>query len=384
MIDLTDEVRRSLTDLADRARPVLLGDAAIRRVRERRKRRRVSAVAACIAVLVMLVPAWWARNGARPEPPTSTPAEVTPSPPSLPTHVLTAFAGSGGAWQVLNPETGQYFRAPQGTTAVAVSADLRTAVVLTGTGRLGIAPTTGDAEPDWVDLPQATEYSSVSISYDGERIAVPLWAQPVAGRAVFRRYAVVDIDSLRLSVVQIQQTRETEATSLSWQGSRLLISMFAARLFTGQPDPGPAQLLYAAMDPDTGTLSDFTAVPARTGPVYPWRHQLVRDNSVVVQADINGRHAFAISRLVGDSLVRGPIQLKVPLAVSARAVGWDVVTDTIIVEIGGPPGTNLVAVQVRTGEQRQLLVPIPAEATYLVLGNGDALGPGAAYLRFSV
>jgi hypothetical protein len=70
-------------------------------------------------------------------------------------------------------------------------------------------PPLARGQPPWIGLPDATDYHSVSISDDGKRIAVPLW---------------------------------------------------------GKPEPGPPQPLYAAMDPDAGTLSGFTAVPARSGP----------------------------------------------------------------------------------------------------------------------
>ncbi len=381
MIDLTDEVRRSLTELADRAHPVLLGDAAIRRVRRRRSRRRLSAVAAALAVLALLLPAWWAQHKGDPGVhPTAGPAGTTPAIVGPASHVIAAFAGSGGAWQLLNPVTGQYFPAPQATNAVAFSADLRTAAVLTSAGKLGIIRTTGDAPTSWISLPSATEYTALSISGDGERIAVPLWAETVAERKVFRRYAVADTGTLRFSVTQVQQSEFTVATSLSWQDANLLITTFSARTIAGEPDPGPHSTYYSTMAPDTGELSDTVGVPWRSGPSYTWDHQLVRGNMVVMQTQMAGRPAFAIARLSGDSLMHGPVPLDAPPSTTARAVGWDQVADTILVESGAP--LRLMALKPRTGQQDLVNAPIPADATRLVLGNGDIVSPDAANLRF--
>ncbi|MDT5040202.1 MAG: hypothetical protein QOE51_1187, partial [Actinoplanes sp.] len=112
MIDIDiDDVRRSLAELADRARPATLGPAALGGARRRRRRQRIGVTAALLLLAGVLVPISVSHFQRNPAPPV-----VDIPAGTMRAHVLTAYATADG-WSVLDPAQGRYRRVDGGNVA---------------------------------------------------------------------------------------------------------------------------------------------------------------------------------------------------------------------------------------------------------------------------
>lgn len=280
MKDITVEgVRRTLQTLADQARPVELGEAALAGAERRRRRALVGGAAAVLLLItVVAVPLGLSsvRRGAAP------PAA---GQPTTGPRVVTSYVVGGRSF-VIDPTTGRYRQAPGGVAAVSPNLD-RYANVVTVNDRstLRIMSTSGDPAPRTLDL--AGWAGQPAWSPDGNWLALPIWEVPADELTAHGFHDIYLVDTINLTARR--QTLELGAgpgESLRWDETDRLLVTTPGRLSTVRTDgtlvasralppglpctrqatamlPAPlfnGRLLLCKLDGSTASL--FTVVPS--------------------------------------------------------------------------------------------------------------------------
>jgi hypothetical protein len=235
---LEQEVRRTLSAVADEGRHVPLGRRALAGVRRRRKRRtRALTGVAALALAAAALPRLLGADG----------SPTDPAPDVTGRNVVASYS-SPTEYRVLNPATGEYRRSD--VSVEAVTEDLRYAVGTTPAGypstypvedpRLGVLATrTGELE--WFDMPD--QVAEPAWSPDARYVVARL-GEPGSARAV-----VLEPAERKLRTVDLEVPVTRLVVSLCWSDVDRLLAVTTPR--PGEP-AGTQELMV--FDPDGWAL----------------------------------------------------------------------------------------------------------------------------------
>jgi hypothetical protein len=373
MIDI-DDVRRSLTGLADEARPATLGPAALGGARRRRRRQRIGVTALVLLLAGLLVPISVQHFQRNPAPPLVD----IPSGP-MRAHVITAYAADGG-WSVLDAAHGRYRRVDGGSVAsVSPNLQLYTDVstrdglssVLRITTTAPDGPSTFLTIADWALVPQW--------SPDGTWLVVPVVKVSTDGvkpETGFTEIVLVDVLNAKMQRRKVDFGGGRTGSWVAWADDDTLLAGTERQRF--QADG------VARISRDGKVLSRYP-LPAADCSDRVSTLPAIHDEKLLVCAKDGPAQVYrSFDASTGKT---GPELGRIPVTADAQveAVWWDGGAAPVM-QVSDPTSDNgfYQARVALLGQGRLSDGPagVPSTLDQLLIGSSDGLSGAGARLTF--